>query len=197
MTKIYTPNRAYSGDSAGVTFVDGVGETDSERALAYFRRAGYGIGKEPAWSPPAPNPTYQAPPATVRVGGDLRDAAVNPLPSDFLAPINAGNADPHGPSVVSPGLHAVGPAPIRPGPVAVDDPRRQDAEESELASRVLIGQELAPDVVQDIAASQRAEAPARSGSKSEWVAYAVSQGMSRGEAEDATKADLQERFGEG
>ena len=40
----------------------------------------------------------------------IRDAAVNPLSKDFLEPVNAGTAlplgDPHGPFVVSPGLHA-------------------------------------------------------------------------------------------
>lgn len=197
MTKVYAPNQAYQGLSAGVHFVDGQAETDDERVLAYFRRAGYGIGEAAARSSPAPEASFEAPSARIHVGGRLRDAAVEPRPSDFLPPVNAGVADPHGPSVVSPGLHAVGPAPIRPGPVAVDDPARQSAEESELASRVLIGQELSPDVVQDIAAQQAQatvdDAPSKSASKADWVDYAVSQGMARDEAEDATKADLQER----
>lgn len=46
----------------------------------------------------------------VQHGTKMRDAAVNPIPAvDFLAPSNAGApgelGNPHGPSVVSPGLH--------------------------------------------------------------------------------------------
>ena len=37
--------------------------------------------------------------------------------------------------------------------------------------------------------------PNKSDNKPEWVAYAVSQGMSEDEAEDLTKEDLVERFG--
>lgn len=43
-------------------------------------------------------------PATV--GTPVRDAAVDPADGDFLVPLGAGEADPHGPDVVSPGLHA-------------------------------------------------------------------------------------------
>lgn len=41
----------------------------------------------------------------VRIGAPLRDAAVDPRPGDYLAPVNAGKpgpaGDPHGPNVVS------------------------------------------------------------------------------------------------
>jgi hypothetical protein len=37
------------------------------------------------------------------VGTPLRDAAVDPKPEDFLAPINAGEANPHGPDRGQPG----------------------------------------------------------------------------------------------
>ena len=57
------------------------------------------------------------------VGSPLRDAAVDPKPWDFLPPTNAGEADPHGPLVVAPGIHGVGPKPIRGGEVFVDNPR--------------------------------------------------------------------------
>ena len=65
------------------------------------------------------------------VGTKLRDAAVDPKPEDFLAPTNAGKADPHGPDVVSPGIHAnQGVRPVKPGPVHVDDTGKQDAAET-------------------------------------------------------------------
>jgi hypothetical protein len=45
----------------------------------------------------------------IQHGTRLRDAAVDPRDTDFLAPTNAGVAgdlgNPHGPTVVSPGLH--------------------------------------------------------------------------------------------
>ena len=41
---------------------------------------------------------------TVRVGTPIRDAAVDPQPGDFLAPVHAGQADPHGPGVYSGGV---------------------------------------------------------------------------------------------
>lgn len=45
-----------------------------------------------------------------QIGTTLRDAAVTPSAVDFLAPSNAGAVgelgNPHGPSVISPGLHA-------------------------------------------------------------------------------------------
>lgn len=68
-----------------------------------------------------------------KLGTPLRDAAVDPRPSDFLAPSNAGAAgelgNPHGPHVLSPGLHGdESVRTIRPGAVgAAPDP--QDADE--------------------------------------------------------------------
>jgi hypothetical protein len=49
---------------------------------------------------------------TVHIGTQLRDAAVDPSPSDLLPPTNAGTADPHGPDCVA---------------IEVDDPRRHAA----------------------------------------------------------------------
>lgn len=43
MHKITAPVKGYSGRVAGVHFVDGVGETDNENAIAYFRRHKYGV----------------------------------------------------------------------------------------------------------------------------------------------------------
>ena len=71
----------------------------------------------------------------LQVGTHLRDAAVNPLPTDFLPPTNAGlvgpDGNPHGPTVVSPEIHgAQGNRPVRPGPVS-SDPAIQEAQETE------------------------------------------------------------------
>lgn len=72
------------------------------------------------------------------VGSRLRDATVDPRPGDFLAPLNAGQANPHGPEVVAPMIHAAETGPVHPGPVAVDDPAAQDAAESALAEAVFV-----------------------------------------------------------
>ncbi|WP_018135441.1 hypothetical protein [Acaricomes phytoseiuli] len=69
------------------------------------------------------------------IGTPLRDAAVNPKESDFLPPINAGKpgeeGNPHGPNVISPGIHALEEQhPIRPGLVS-SDPATQSIEETE------------------------------------------------------------------
>lgn len=66
-------------------------------------------------------------------GTRLRDGAVDPAPGDFLGPSNAGEANPHGPSVVNPGLHGTGERPVVPGPVrkpGVQHHRESNASES-------------------------------------------------------------------
>lgn len=211
MAKITAPNRGYNGISAGVVFKDGVGETDNPGALAYFRKAGYEIegDQDPdadrfpkARTTPAPEGEWERPvPDTVSLGSPLRDAAVDPIPSkDFLPPTNAGLADPHGPLVVSPGLHGVPPAPITPGPVDVDDVRAQEATETAIAEEVLVNNTPATEVTR-LAEEQRAEAglpgdaPAKRDPKPVWVEYATSQGMDAAEAEAMSKADLVEKFG--
>jgi hypothetical protein len=219
--KIYAPHRSFTGvGAAGVVFKDGVGATDDPAAVTYFRDAGYGIDRPPteAGLPSTGDARNFAEP--IMLGTPLRDAAVDPRPTDFLPPTNAGEADPHGPLVVAPGLHAAPPAPIRPGPVAVDDPVRQSAEESDLAEAVLVKHELATDATRRVATEQRleeieardaaaepkkksasagatdsTEAPGSRDSKAEWVKYAMKRGMSRDEAEDMSKADLQKRYG--
>lgn len=74
----------------------------------------------------------------IQVGSPLRDAAVDPKPWDFLPPTNAGEADPHGPLVVAPGIHAEGPKGIRPGDVLVHDTDAQGEAETALAQAVLV-----------------------------------------------------------
>lgn len=68
-----------------------------------------------------------------QIGTKLRDAAVDPKPSDFLPPTNAGAVgelgNPHGPSVVSPGIHGnQGIRPIVSGVVSSDAATQEAAE---------------------------------------------------------------------
>lgn len=57
---IKTPVEGFSGLVAGVHFVDGVGKTDNESAIAYFERQGYGVGDAPAEDPSDPDRKYPA-----------------------------------------------------------------------------------------------------------------------------------------
>ncbi|BFH60743.1 hypothetical protein [Paenibacillus azoreducens] len=47
MAKVYAPNQQYSGLSAGVMFVNGVGETDNPHLLEWFESKGYEVEKDP------------------------------------------------------------------------------------------------------------------------------------------------------
>lgn len=45
MTKIYSPNKGYTGRSASVSFCNGIGETDSPRLVEWFKKHGYKVEK--------------------------------------------------------------------------------------------------------------------------------------------------------
>ncbi len=148
MAKVEAPNGAYNGPGpGGVVFEGGVAEVEDEGALNYYRGAGYKVsGKvdNPVESPEPPDPRE----LTEEVlGTRLRDAAVDPEEGDFLPPVNAGKDNPHGSTVVSPEIHASGPAGIRPGEVFVEDVAKQEARESGFAKARLIEQRPAQEVV--------------------------------------------------
>jgi hypothetical protein len=127
------------------------------------------------------------------VGTRLRDAAVDPRPEDFLPPTNAGEADPHGPLVVAPGIHASETGPIHPGDVHVDDTAKQEEQETALAEAVFVRNEDVTEATRAAAEgeeAQREHRPAQSAPKAEWVDYAILRGVSREDAESMTKADL-------
>lgn len=152
MAKVEAPNKQYNGPGPGdVVFEDGVAEVEDENALNYYRQAGYKVsGKvdNPVELPQPPDPrgiTHEV------VGTRLRDAAVDPEPSDFLAPTNAGQDNPHGSSVVSPEIHASGPAGIRPGEVFVEDVAKQEKRETEFAqARLVEGTPMAEAVAEEV-----------------------------------------------
>lgn len=217
--KVYAPNRAFSGPSVGgVVFADGVAEIDRKEdagALAYFRRQGYGIGRRAAAEPEAPERVDAREATSVVVGTPLRDAAVDPKPEDFLPPINAGKADPHGPAVVAPEIHASGTKGIKPGEVHVGEAEEQQADETALAASVLIEGEPHPTMKADVdevdmgpidmsdpgsveagvEGAEENQPPAKSASKAAWVDWAVAQGANRDEAEEQSRADLIETYG--
>lgn len=146
MAKIETPVAGFTGDGPGnLKFVDGVAETDDPAVISYCQSAGYKVSGKTTKQPVDEQATVDSRDHSDEqvVGTRLRDAAVDPRPEDFLPPVNAGDEDPHGPLVVAPSIHAVGPAPIAPGVVALDDPKEQEAKETDLAKRVLVDGEPA------------------------------------------------------
>lgn len=46
MAKIYAPNKQYTGLSASVMFVNGVGETSDPHLIKWFRERGYKVVEE-------------------------------------------------------------------------------------------------------------------------------------------------------
>jgi len=216
-TKVHAPNETFTGEVAGVLFKDGVGTLDEKEnpgARRYFERQGYGLSdKKPRQleTPKPPDPRDIERTGPHRVGTPLRDAAVDPRPEDFLPPTNAGKANPHGTSVVAPEIHASGPKGIKPGDVHVGDLAAQQADETALATSVLIegnehpssderpggpiGMSDPGSIDQGIAGAKENATPVKSASQKAWAEFAVSQGMSSEEAAAATRADLITRFG--
>ena len=61
MAKVYAPNKQYTGVTAGVAFVNGVGECGDPWRLDWFRRKGYTVEAED--QEPAEEPQAKEPPA--------------------------------------------------------------------------------------------------------------------------------------
>ena len=146
MTKIQSPIEGFSGDTTfGVTklkFENGAAEAKDvpEGVLSYLRSKGFTVDGKTIDLPEPPEPADSRDITETQIGTKARDAAVDPRPEDFLPPVNAGKADPHGPKVVAPQIHAAKEQPIRPGKVS-DDAKTQQAAESEYPAEVLAEQE--------------------------------------------------------
>lgn len=156
MTKIIAPVEGYNGRIGEVEFVDGQAETDDINIINYCRSAGYIVDDELVEAI-LDETTVDARDAAKpdQVGSKLRDAAVDPRVRDFLAPINAGQADPHGPEVVAPEIHASETGPIVPG--VVGDKAYQDAKESAVAEAVRVDQAPVPEVMKALEGVVEAE----------------------------------------
>lgn len=220
MARIEAPVKQ-PGDVTGVgglVFTDGVAETDNPAIIGYCQGAGYTVDGEVLNEAPNPGERFDARDAAEPfiVGTPLRDAAVDPQDGDFLPPTNAGEADPHGPEVVAPGIHAVsGPGPIVPGPVGrfetgedgsrvvITDTDEQQSRETTAAERVFLDQEPVPEVTAALAEAVDQPAPATepddnrpagNASTEEWRAYAVSKGMPADEADSLGRDELREKY---
>ena len=70
MAKFKTPVEGFTGVVAGVTFKDGVGETDDAAAIAYFDRHGYKAGEKAAAKPAADEKAAPAKKAAAKPAAD-------------------------------------------------------------------------------------------------------------------------------
>lgn len=52
MPKIYSPNKRYAGVIAGVSFVNGIGETENRWLIDWFESKGYEVIEENTEKPP-------------------------------------------------------------------------------------------------------------------------------------------------
>ncbi len=149
MARVKAPNATYEGTGpGGARFSRGVATVRDEAALAYYRAAGYIVdGEQDTELPGQPEPLDPRTVDVEQLGTRLRDGAVDPRPEDFLGPINAGDENPHGSQVINPEIHASGPAGIRPGPVLVEDVRKQEAREAEYARVRVIEQTPADEAI--------------------------------------------------
>lgn len=98
------------GEQSCLHFIDGVGYTENPAFIDYAAKAGHAVDTVdtiPAEYVGAVLAMHQHWTDERRqhwgtlVGEPLRDAAVDPDQGDYLPPVNAGTADPHGPEVVS------------------------------------------------------------------------------------------------
>lgn len=199
MVKIIAPNPEYNGTVGDVQFKDGQADTDDPAVLSYCRSAGYEVGGETTASLDDPAPADPRAVGDGLIGTPLRDAAVDPKPEDFLPPVNAGAANPHGPDVVAPEIHASpGPTPIVPGPVH-DDPAAQAARESSAAELALIEQLPAQEVAGRLGGDQpnRPEQPAGNASQEAWADWVLATHPDLDEAEVRAmkRDDLREKYG--
>ncbi len=177
MARITTPVPGYSGPGpAGVMFQDGEGHSEDPAVLDYCRSAGYGIDDEPPAlkQPQVPDPREVTGP--VHVGAPARDAAVDPSPSDFRPPVNAGDANPHGPEVYAPGLPGGGHQPLAPA-----------------------GPSTPPEEGMEAKGEPDAKPPVQSAPVADWRAYALTQVDNdpavHAEVEKMTKAELVKKYG--
>lgn len=160
----------------------------NDGAIAYLKGRGYGIDGTKAKAPVAEQ-TESPDPRKVgdeRVGDPIRDGAVDPRPGDFLAPTNAGEANPHGPAVVSPEIHASqGVRPVKPGDVHVDDVDTQDAAETEHAE----------DATDGTPVDDGHDVPAGNASLTDWQEYARTKGATDADLSGKSRNDLRDTYG--
>jgi len=81
MAKIYAPNKEYTGISAGVPFMNGVGETDRPELLAWFREHGYTVEELAEETMPVEEPETDSEPEPIREDLPQEETAAAPKES--------------------------------------------------------------------------------------------------------------------
>lgn len=205
--------RGYSGRLAGVTFEDGRPaegqdppsdiEAFAQSLGGYAKRHGLTIDDDgrlvirEEGDPPPPDPRDIGTDGDgrTRIGTDLRDAAVDPRPEDFLPPTNAGEpgqlGNPHGPTVIAPEIHgSQGVRPVKGGPVHSGDLQQ----EQETAHAVAFSAELEPPA--GVSTRSLPDRPANGDKVAVWRDYATAVDPDAADEIASTKKDdLIDRYG--
>ena len=80
MAKIIAPNNKYNGTSASVPFINGVGETDDQNLIQWFKENGYTV--ESVDSPSVPEATPEIDPEAIPE--TVPEASPETVPEDVL-----------------------------------------------------------------------------------------------------------------
>lgn len=197
MAVIKAPNEAYSGQIGDVVFKDGRAETDNLAVITYCRGAGYEVDGRVDNPAALPAAVIDSRRTHATLGAPLRDAAADPRPGDFLPPVGAGHADPHGPEVFSPQIHASGTAPLVPSSLPAD--LAQAAGESDPAQLALVDQLPVGDAVNQLADAAVPEQPAGNASQEAWAAWVIARHpeVSADDVRATSRNDLRDRYGSG
>jgi hypothetical protein len=188
-TTIHSPVKDYTGRTIigpiSLNFTDGEAKYDgelSEGVKNYLTANGYGVNGKAGDPAETPEPADPRETGRQQVGTPLRDAAVDPKPTDFLPPTNAGQANPHGSQVVSPELHASqGVRPVTPGDVNTEDPEAQESKETSHTEKV---QESGTEL----------EKPPGNAIREAWEAYAIAQGKTTDELDGLGRDAIRDMF---
>lgn len=79
MAKILTPNKDYSGISASVPFINGVGYTDDEDLISWFEEHGYGVEVEVENTEVENKPKGESKPkSSAKAGDESKDESDDP-----------------------------------------------------------------------------------------------------------------------
>lgn len=92
MAKIIAPNKKYNGTSASVPFVNGVGETDNQNLIQWFKENGYTV--ESVDSPSVPEVIPETDPEAVPEVVHEADPETVPEPDPEAVPEVVQEADP-------------------------------------------------------------------------------------------------------
>jgi len=87
MANIHAPNKSFSGVRYGVTFTNGIGQSDDKTVLAWFKTNGYQLGDAKPATAPASVGTVagEVAPAAAAMPSDPAAGEAAPIPETLAA----------------------------------------------------------------------------------------------------------------